>query len=93
MTVIQQAIDETSAAADRYRGDTTCLEIHGSDILTSRHEDPYGWAAGSLRRLMVEIADDHAGCPVAACRTCEALRQGLSISLAALRGLQEGELD
>lgn len=92
LAVIQDAIDRTQDAASRYRRPGV-LEIFGTDLLTSRHQDPHGWTAGALQRLFLEIADDHDGCSDQRCRTCEALRSGLAVSLAALTGIQREELE
>jgi hypothetical protein len=89
LTVLQQAIDRTSETAGRYQADRDCLEIHGTDLLTSGG----AWSTGGLPRLLLDIADDHHGCLLPECRTCAAIRQGLMFSLAALRSMQRFELE
>jgi hypothetical protein len=88
LTVLQEAIDRTQHAAIRFGAEPDVLEIRGADILTSRAVDQFGWTAGVLQRLILEIAEDHQGCPVAGCGTCEAIRVGLATSLTGLRGMQ-----
>jgi hypothetical protein len=90
LTVLQDTIDRTTQAAERYRADRGCIEIHGTDILTSQVR---GWTDGAMSRLLLDIADDHHGCATIRCATCAAIRQGLAVSLAGLRFQQQAELE
>ncbi len=89
LTALQDAIDRTRQAAGRYP-QPAALEIHGRDILTGRQE---GWTQGALQRHLLAIADDHSGCVVAGCRTCEAIAASLTVSLRQLYSMQVVELN
>jgi hypothetical protein len=47
---------------------------------------------GTLQRLFVQIAEDHAGCASLDCRICTSLREGLAVSLTALQWMRGAEV-
>jgi hypothetical protein len=95
LSVLQEAIDRTHIALSGYPDPHHGIhEIHGTDIMTSRNEGERGWTMGSLQRILVEIAESHTEvCDSEDCRTCPAIAEGLTVSLAALRWLHEEELE
>nr|WP_221374495.1 hypothetical protein [Actinoplanes polyasparticus] len=90
LSTLQQVIDRTTQAADRFGANRTFLEITGPDILTSRGK---GYAGAALRRLLLDIAADHDRCQVEDCGTCTAVRKALAVALAELETMQRGELE
>jgi hypothetical protein len=89
LTALQDAIDRTQQAANRYP-QPAVFEIHGRDILTGHQE---GWTQGALQRHLLDIADDHSGCILTGCRTCEAIAASLTESLRQMYSLQVIELE
>jgi hypothetical protein len=94
LDVLQDAIDLTQAALDHYRDPHPgILEVRAEDVLIGGSSSRDGWIAGVLQRLLLEVADDHQGCPLEDCRTCDAVAESLIISLDSLRSMHRQELE
>lgn len=95
LAILQDALDRTSAALDRYRDPHPgILEVRAVDVQTSGTPGERGCTAGALQRILLDIADRHeAACDLEVCPTCDSIAEALSVSLSALRWLHQDELE
>lgn len=92
LETLDEEIRRNRAAADHYQAPAKVQSIQRRDVQLSRHQDPTTWVTGTLQRLFVQVAEDHAGCASLDCRTCASLREGLTVSLTALQWMRGVEV-
>ena len=90
LTALQEAIDRTVEAAEHYGPERQVLSIELVDLFAAPDPDPerHGYTrltTGIVQRALVTIANDHRGCTMSSCSTCDALRTGLAACLSELR--------
>jgi hypothetical protein len=80
--VEQQALTAVTASAARYGiTDTAVAELQS--LLYGRPDYGAGFLQGNLTAILVRIADDHhAECIRSDCRTCDNVREALTVRLA-----------
>jgi hypothetical protein len=89
---IRQAVEDTTLAAYTYRvadHDVVELEVRAR---TARIGARDSFHLGALQRAILDIAEQHhADCAAGGCRTCAAIRYGLTATLASLRVMADDE--
>lgn len=94
LAVLQEAIDRTLSVGEHYLDcGNPMLEIRAEDLHILPGENHHSWLTGALQRAVVLIADAHAGCDTAGCRTCDEIADGLGGALFGLRMMQEEEME
>jgi hypothetical protein len=94
MKAVQEVLERTSAAAADFGVDETMVDEFTARVNERGWLEGKGFTAVALQLSLVRVAEAHrTECAGGECRTCAQLRSGLAVALAAVRLIQNEELD
>jgi hypothetical protein len=82
---LQNATDFAVGLAARYTVSDMAIEQWVAELKDAGPSERDAVTAGALASILLDLAEAHAGCALPDCLTCERLRDGLALTVSALR--------